>query len=81
MKEVTLEQGPFTVKWRGTPGERDMIDADVYRDGKLVLQWQYGRVVGSSIMGNAYFWMNQVCLQAHDAKPIEETATSTGVTP
>lgn len=63
-KTIEMTQDGFRTVWRN--GEPSMIDVDVFRDGadKPCLEWSYGKVAGTSILGNASFWLPQVIAQA-----------------
>lgn len=65
-KEINLTRNEYQTYWRN--GERGMIDVEIYHGPRSetnlpVVEWSYPKVVGSSILGNASFWLDQVMLE------------------
>jgi len=66
-KTIELTKGDFRTVWRN--GERGMIDVNVYHkvNETPCVEWSYPKIAGSSIIGNASFWLDQILLEAKHA--------------
>lgn len=77
-KEVSMSKGKYETYWRN--GERGMINVDVYvgprsETNSPLIEWSYPKVVGSSILGNASFWLDQAIVQAQGEEENEISST------
>lgn len=63
-KTIELQKDEFRTVWRN--GDKGMINVDVFHKDDAdepLLEWSYPKVAGSSLMGNAAFWLEQAILQ------------------